>query len=275
MKAARCVLAALGLAINSAAQAFPRDEAVPGGIAVVRVGTADAAPPKAWFQDRPVLVAQRGQAWYAVVGLPLTLAPGSYALSVRSGAAREIMQAFTVKPKDYPAQHLVIKDKRKVTPSAQDLQRIEREQRIIGEIKNRWHEAAQIDPSLDLPAPGPLSSRFGLRRYFNGEARNPHAGLDVALPSGTSVSAAGPGTVAATGDYFFNGNTVFVDHGQGLLTMYCHLERIDVRAGDKVERGQQLGLSGMSGRATGPHLHWSVILNGAMVDPELFLGAAR
>lgn len=271
MKPLHCILAAMALASSPAAQAFPRDAAVPGGIAILPINGADAAPPKAWFQDRPVLVTQRDGSWYALVGLPLSLGAGSHTLRVKAGAGDEIKQDFTVRPKDYPAQHLVIKDRRKVTPNARDMQRIEHEQRIIGEVKNRWRDEPRVDPSLDLPVQGPLSSRFGLRRYFNGEARNPHAGLDVAVPSGTPVAAAGPGTVAATGDYFFNGNTVFVDHGQGLLTMYCHLGRIDVQAGDKVDRGQGLGLSGMSGRATGPHLHWSVILNGAMVDPELFI----
>jgi murein DD-endopeptidase MepM/ murein hydrolase activator NlpD len=89
------------------------------------------------------------------------------------------------------------------------------------------------------------------------------------------VFAAAAGVVAATGDYFFNGHTVFVDHGQGLITMYCHLGRIDVRPGEAVAKGQRLGLSGMSGRATGPHLHWSVILNRHAVDPELFLAGGR
>ncbi len=278
MNIVRYVLAAMILAATPTAHAFPRDAAVPGGIAIVRIADADAAPPKAWFQDRRVLVTQHDQSWVALVGLPLSLEPGNHALRVKAataGASRETTQTFTVRAKDYPEQRLIIKDRRKVTPNARDMERIRREQRIIGAAKNRWQDLSEVDPSLEIPVQGPLSSRFGLRRYFNGEARNPHAGLDLAVPSGTPIAAAGAGTVVATGDYFFNGNTVFVDHGQGLLTMYCHLERIDVRDGEAVERGQRLGLSGMSGRATGPHLHWSVIMNGAMVDPELFIGATR
>ena len=150
--------------------------------------------------------------------------------------------------------------------------RIERERKIIDEVKNHWREVALTDARLRLPAVGPLSSRFGLRRVYNGELRSPHAGLDVAVAQGTTVIAAAAGDVIDTGDYFFNGKTVFVDHGQGLLTMYCHLSQIDVHPGDTVRRDQRIGLSGMTGRATGPHLHWSVILNGAMVDPELFIG---
>lgn len=262
--------------LNSAVWALPENVRVPGGVAVLRVGDAAAAQPKAWFQDQPVLVARDGDAWFAVVGLPLNLAPGQYALRVSTdepGGARS--EPFTVEAKDYPAQHVTIRDKRKVTPSALDMERIEREQKIITAVKRHWRDEAQPDLGLRLPASGPLSSRFGLRRYFNGQPRNPHSGLDLAVGSGTPVVAAAKGIVANTGDYFFNGSTVFVDHGQGLVTMYCHLQRIDVQPGESVASGQVVGLSGKSGRASGPHLHWTVMLNGTSVDPELFIGQAQ
>ena len=116
-----------------------------------------------------------------------------------------------------------------------------------------------------------MSSRFGLRRIFNGQPRNPHAGLDVAASTGTPVRAPSEAVVANTGDYFFNGNTVFLDHGQGLITAYMHLSRIDVRPGQQVKRGELLGTIGATGRVTGAHRHWAVILNNTPVDPELFL----
>jgi murein DD-endopeptidase MepM/ murein hydrolase activator NlpD len=131
------------------------------------------------------------------------------------------------------------------------------------------HEDA--DTSFVLPADGRLTGRFGVRRFFNGEPRSPHAGFDIAAARGSPVKANAEGIVLASDDYFFNGKTVFVDHGNGLISMYCHLDRIDVQPGEAVSKGQRLGLVGMTGRATGPHLHWSVILNGAMVDPELFV----
>jgi len=114
-----------------------------------------------------------------------------------------------------------------------------------------------------------------LRRFFNGEERNPHSGLDFAAATGTPIKSPAAGKVILTGNYFFNGNTVFVDHGQGLISMFCHLSRIDVAVGDEVPRGGVLGKVGSTGRATGPHLHWNVSLNGNRVDPAIFIGAFK
>lgn len=255
---------------------MPQDARVPGGVAILRIAAEDAltAPaPRVSFQGTRVLVVPKTDGWFALVGLPLALRPGAYEVEVSGAAGLE--RRFTVADKAYPEQRLTIKDKRKVTPPPEDLERIERERQAVEEIKQRFRDEPGVDLDFRAPADAPLSSRFGLRRVFNGEPRNPHSGLDLAVAAGSQVFAAAAGVVAATGDYFFNGHTVFVDHGQGLITMYCHLGRIDVRPGEAVAKGQRLGLSGMSGRATGPHLHWSVILNRTAVDPELFLAGGR
>lgn len=255
--------------------ALPNASSVPGGVAIIPLGSTstEASKPQSWLGEQPVLVTSDHDQWYAVVGLPLDMTPGSHELSVKIGDQRKV-QYFTVDPKTYPEQRIVMKDKSKVELSAADLARAEREISVIKKLKRHWRDAQNTDLAFIVPAEGKLAGRFGQRRFFNGEPRAPHAGLDVAVASGTPVKASAQGEVLAVGDYFFNGKTVFVDHGNGLITMYCHLEKIDVRAGETVSKGQLLGLSGKTGRATGPHLHWSVVLNGAMIDPELFIAAS-
>lgn len=256
--------------------ALPESSNVPGGVAVVPLGSvvAIADKPQAWFEERPVLVtAEEGQ-WHAVVGLPLDSIPVMHELKVQLGH-ETIMLPFDVRPKAYPAQHITLKDKSKIELSPKDLARAEREIAAITELKRHWRAAPDTDLELMLPAKGELGGRFGVRRFFNGEPRLPHAGLDVVVKRRTPIKASARGVVLAAADYFFNGKTVFVDHGNGFITLYCHLDRIDVRPGQAVRKGQRVGLSGQTGRASGPHLHWSVVLNGVMVDPELFIAAER
>jgi murein DD-endopeptidase MepM/ murein hydrolase activator NlpD len=259
----------LTLAVALPAFALPRHAPVPGGVAVVDLGPAGPVAPTARWRERSLaVVGERGR-WYALIGIPLDTLPGELEIEVLRGSTASVL-VVPVRPKNYPEQRLTIKDKRKVEPNADDLARIERERQVTEAVKT--HFSARVpDPALDLPAGGPLSSRFGLRRIFNGQSRNPHAGLDVAVGAGAPVRVPADGVVANTGDYFFNGQTVFIDHGQGLVTAYMHLSRIAVREGQAVRRGEPLGAVGASGRVTGPHLHWVVILNGTPVDPELFL----
>jgi len=251
---------------------LPQSSNVPGGVAIIPLGSVStgADTPQTWFGDQPVLVTSDHDQWYAVVGLPLDVRPGSHELRVQIGGETKT-QDFVVKKKKYPVQRITLKDKSKVQLSAADEARAEREIAVIMELKRHWRAAQDTDLAFVLPAEGRLSGHFGLRRIFNGELRSPHVGLDMAVERGTPVKASAQGQVLAVDDYFFNGKTIFIDHGNGLITMYCHLDLIEVKAGETVSKGQLIGLSGETGRATGPHLHWSVVLNGAMVDPELFV----
>ena len=253
---------------------LPQSSNVPGGVAIIPLGSVStsADTPQTWFGDQPVLVTSDHDQWYAVVGLPLDVTPGSHELRVKIGDVTKALD-FVVNTKIYPEQHVTLEDTSKIQLSAADLARADREIAVIQELKRHWRATQDTDLAFILPVQGELAGRFGVHRFFNGEPRAPHAGLDMAVARGTPVKASAQGQVLAVDDYFFNGRTIFVDHGNGLITMYCHLERIDVKPGETVSKGQRIGLSGETGRATGSHLHWSVVLNGAMVDPELFIPA--
>ncbi|MBI2309027.1 MAG: peptidoglycan DD-metalloendopeptidase family protein [Rhodocyclales bacterium] len=251
--------------------ALPRHAPVPGGIAVLRIDGAQA--PRVRFNERPQpVVRERGQ-WFALIGIPLDTEPGLLQAHVEDGAARRQL-AFAVRPTHYPTQRLRIPDERMVTPPPELAARIEAEQQRLNALKQHFSPQPEPATSFVLPAAGRLSARFGVRRVLNGEPRSPHSGLDVAVASGQPVRAPAAGTVLAVEDFHFAGRTVVIDHGQGVLTLYAHLSRIDVAVGQQLARAARIGSSGASGRATGPHLHWVVIVGGTSVDPELFLPAA-
>jgi len=269
-------LAALSLAgaTGAHAAALPTPSAVPGGVALVDLGAAGAAPPSVLSGTHRVMVRADAGHWIAVVGIPLAATPGPAELSVATpdGATRRV--SFTIGDKAYVTQALTVAPKH-VDLSKKDLARFEREKVRLEKLLATWTDAPPPSLALAAPVAGVRSSSFGSRRVFNGQSRNPHSGMDIAAPAGETVRAAAPGRVLETGDYFFNGNTVIVDHGQGFMTLHCHLSRIDVRPGQQVAAGTPLGLVGATGRATGPHLHFGVQLNRAWVDPELFLEPAQ
>jgi len=244
---------------------------VPGGVAVVDLGAATSAP-NVRYQNKPVLVIHEDQQrWIAIVRIPLSVKPGNQQISVNGNQTL----SFQVGSKHYMEQRITLKNQQQVNPNAANLKRIERE---LAEQTRAYQQFSARQPSnllFDRPVKGPLSSPFGLRRFFNGEERNPHSGLDFAANTGTSIKAPAAGKVILIGDYFFNGKTVFLDHGQGLISMFCHLSAIDVKLGDEIPRGGHLGKVGATGRATGPHLHWNVSLNDARVDPAIFIGAFK
>lgn len=268
------LLLALSLAAPAHAEGFITrllDKPVPGGVAVLDLGD-QAQAPKVRYQGKPVLtIREDGQRWIAIVGIPLSVKPGTQQVQIEGGQSL----AFEVGAKHYTEQRITLKNQQQVNPNAKNLARIERE---LAEQTRAYRQFSARQPSnllFDKPVDGPLSSPFGLRRFFNGEERNPHSGLDFAASRGTSIKAPAAGKVILIGDYFFNGRTVFLDHGQGLISMFCHLSAIDVKLGDEIPRGGHLGKVGATGRATGPHLHWNVSLNDARVDPAIFIGAFK
>lgn len=244
---------------------------VQGGVAVIAL-EKETAKPMVSYQDKPVLVLNEdGQRWIAVVGIPLTAKAGTESITVK-GQQGTYAVNFTVTYKNYREQHIKLKNKRQVNPNKQDQQRIAKELNEQLAAYQKFSDRIPSNVMFDFPVSGRLSSPFGLRRFFNGEERNPHSGLDLAVPQGMPIKAPADGEIILIGDYFFNGKTVFIDHGQGLISMFCHLSAIDVKLGQQVKRGEVVAKVGATGRATGPHLHWNVSLNNARVDPAIFIG---
>jgi murein DD-endopeptidase MepM/ murein hydrolase activator NlpD len=247
----------------------PRVTPVPGGVARIALG-ASASPPRARLGQARLLVTQEGREWFALVGIPLAAKAGSKLQVEVERAGRTDRFDIGVAPKQYTAQHLKV-PRDQVDLSPEDLARYERERAHLAAVLGTFSDAAPATLAMLQPTPGRRSGTFGLRRYFNGQPRSPHTGMDIAAPAGTPVVAANAGRVIDTGDYFFPGRTLIVDHGQGLLSLYAHLSAFDAGAGDDVAAGAPIGKVGATGRVTGPHLHFSVYLNAVAVDPALFL----
>jgi murein DD-endopeptidase MepM/ murein hydrolase activator NlpD len=239
--------------------------AVPGG---VYVWQAPADATDITFGNKPVM--RVGDTVF--VGLPIAMQAGHAQIDYRlADQARQ--HRFVVFDKQYTEQHITITDQAMVDPPAETLQRIRKESVRQRGLYNSFNPPVDLADGFLLPLQGTTTSLYGHRRFFNGQPRNPHSGLDIAAPTGTPIKAAARGRVTLADELYFNGNTLFVDHGQGLITMYCHMSELLVSEGDEIAQGQEIGLVGATGRVTGPHLHWSVSLNGNRVDPEVFMQA--
>ncbi len=249
---------------------LPQGSAVPGGVLIVDVGAAEATPPLVRWQDRPVLVTADAGRFKAVVGVALSVAPGNYTLAVIDAAGAKKSLPVKIAPKKYREQRLTVAPGQ-VDLSPEDAARVEAEQKRQRESLDSFSPTLPATFTLQQPIPGERSNSYGSRRFFNGQPRNPHSGMDISAATGTTIAAPADGVVLDTGDFFFNGNTVLIDHGRGFITMYCHLSAYAVKKGDAVKTGQAIGKVGATGRVTGPHLHFGVLLNGASVDPALFL----
>ncbi len=265
-------VASAATALPSASAIQSNAAAVTGGLWLVPVPEAVmAAASKGQaprYQDHPVWVGKVAGQTLAVVGLGLADA-GAQALLTADG---QLLANTQVLDRAYAEQHLTLTQTQYVSPDPEQLARFERE---AAEQKAAYRVYTSTEaatwPRFQWPLEGRVSSLFGLRRFFNGEPRAPHLGIDIAGKLGAPVHAPANGRVALVGDYFFNGRTVIIDHGQGLFSMLCHFSDVRVKAGDVVTPESIVGLVGATGRATAPHLHWTVSLNDARIDPRRLL----
>jgi murein DD-endopeptidase MepM/ murein hydrolase activator NlpD len=258
----------LTIFITSSHAALPQDSRRAGGIAVIEV-TPDTKV--ATLDKNSVALVVENDKVYAIVGIPISAPAGISTLQTDQGNIN-----FAVQDYAYPEQHITLKDTSKVDPDPEQLARYQREATEQTTVYKAFTPAQNTHfPNFIWPARGRISSPFGFKRFFNEELRAPHAGIDIAAGMGTVAHAPATGVVIQTGDYFFNGNTVLIDHGQGIVSMLCHLSRIDVKVGQTVTQGDPIGLVGMTGRATGPHLHFGISLNNTRVDPMLVLPSTQ
>ena len=264
------ILLLLFLPFCALATVLPQQSAVPGGIIRAPVGDTRTSAPQVFYRGKRVLVTQNEGQWLALVGIPLSAKPGQHKLTIKTKKGEQ-QAKFTVTDKEYPAQYITIKNQRMVNPNPEDIKRIKADMIPINRALSTWTEQTAIDTDFIPPVDGRLSSLFGLKRFFNNVPKNPHSGLDIAAPAGTPIQAPALARVINTGNYYYNGNTVFLDHGQGLISGYFHMTEIKVKAGQQVKQGDVIGTVGETGRVTGPHLHWNVYLNKTKVDPALFI----
>jgi murein DD-endopeptidase MepM/ murein hydrolase activator NlpD len=249
--------------------ALPEQALVPGGIALLQL-PAYKEDTKIFFDNQRIAVFPYKNTWVAMAGIGLSTKPGDYEFSINQADGLSLKTKVTIKYKKYDEQHLTIKNKRKVNPNADDSKRIATESLRKKKAKKQFSE---ITPDVDFiwPVTGRISSIFGLRRFFNDQERSPHNGLDIAAAEGTPVKAAASGTVIDAGDFFFSGNMIYLDHGQGIISLYAHLSEILVKPGDVVKQGDIIGKVGQTGRVTGPHLHFAVLANQTLIDPVFML----
>lgn len=263
------VIILLFITFAASATTLPRQSSVPGGVVIIPLNISSDNKPTVRYNKRQVMVLKQQEQWLAVVGVSLSAKIGTQRLTVTSGN-RNSTQLFEIEDKSYPTQHITITDTSKVNPDKYDMDRINAERSKINAALRHWMKKDNVELDFIWPIEGRVSGLFGRRRVFNGQPRRPHSGMDLAAPIGAEVHAPAGGLIRNTGDYFFNGNTVFIDHGQGLITMFMHLDKIGVETGQAVKQGDVIGTVGMTGRVTGPHLHLGVSLNNVRVEPRLF-----
>ena len=246
-------------------------DAVQGEILYVTVEDINIESAIGYLQERKIPFFRiNNNSFGALVGIDMGVKPDNYILTLelkdKVGTVRKKEYTLNIASGSFGTQVLTLPQEM-VELDEKTLARVKKEQAIIdkvweGDTMNRLWEGGFL-----LPVKGDIAGTFGQNRILNGEPRNPHSGEDIKAPEGTEVLATNEGIVRLVEDFFFSGKSIFIDHGLGLYSMYFHLSRVDVMEGERVKKGQVIGLVGQSGRATGPHLHWGIRLNGAKVNP--------
>lgn len=266
----------------SSLPSLPSEQLTPGGIAIVNVGKNDTSKgiPDVRFKKKRITVIEQEDNYVAIIGIPLSAKSGAHAI-IRKDTKQQF--SFIVKKKHYSESRVNGITKDKVNPSKKSLDRIAKERPLKWNAKNVYSKNRVPNFAFVLPIKKTdmkhlgderFSTPYGRKRFFNNQPRSPHRGMDIRGAEGTPIYAPADGVVTQAQDFFFSGNCVFLNHGRGLVSLYAHMSKIAVKPGQEVKQGDLLGLVGSTGRVSGPHLHWSVGLNGEWVDPALFVNQA-
>jgi murein DD-endopeptidase MepM/ murein hydrolase activator NlpD len=258
-------------------------EIAPGEpIRVVVRSSGSLASLEAQFLEQQVYMVREsetgdGEIWSGWTMVPLDQEATAAAIDLegtgQDGTAVIATHAVSILPKEFPEERLTVSSKY-VEPPAEVQERLAEERAEVAKVYRTRRDVAPAGESFVRPVPGEPTSTFGKRRFFNDKPRSPHPGLDLRAPTGTPVKASGAGVVATAQDLYYSGNTVIIDHGGGLFTIYAHLSEIEVSVGDELAAGVSVGKSGATGRVTGPHLHWGAKIGNRPFDPTALLDPA-
>jgi murein DD-endopeptidase MepM/ murein hydrolase activator NlpD len=239
---------------------------VPGGIIIQTV----PCHTKVYFHGNRVMTLKNHKQCLAIVGIPLTAKTDNQKLIVKTKDTQQTIP-LSIQIKKYAFEDIIIKQRKTSKPNKEIIARLKRERKLIQTAFCHWRNKNNINLKFRMPLKGRISSYFGMRRLYNGKMRKRHLGVDIAAKAGTPIKAPASGIVINTGNYLLLGKAIFIDHGQNLITVYCHLSKILVKPKQHIKCKQIIGLVGSTGRSTGPHLHWGVSLNNTRVNPLLLV----
>ncbi|OFZ83365.1 MAG: hypothetical protein A2583_16090 [Bdellovibrionales bacterium RIFOXYD1_FULL_53_11] len=259
--------------------ALSAEEAVNGSVVLLKIVAPDSAgEASVEYEGRelPVFPLSNGET-VSLVPVPFDRKPGPSVVKVRFGDITEIkIHEIPLRVLDggYPSEVLRV-DPKQIKPPKKYIKRIMRESREIGALYRRITPAVLWNGPFRMPIQSAITSSYGTRRVYNGEVNGFHQGVDLKAARGTPVRASAGGVVAMAKNLYFTGWTVILDHGYGIFTVYGHMNKLKVRRGAKVKAGQLVGLSGMTGRSSGPHLHWGVVVSRVKINPLEFMKVVK